>query len=102
MFAISSTTVDSQENFAHAKDVIQKFIDKYGIQKVKYSLLTFGNEPSVHFKFNSTLDEVKMLMEMISVPSGGALLHKAMETAVELFNEAEGLCNLKCFYSLVF
>ena len=93
LFAISTSATDSEENLAYSKDVIYKIIEKYGIRKLKYSLLTFGEEAFVHFKFGFISDEVnrlKLAIERSKMESSGASLEKAMERSREVFEEAEG------------
>lgn len=93
LFAISTTATESDANMAYIKDVIYKIIEKYGIKTLKYSLLTFGQEPVVHFKFNFTPDEVDRLKQSIGkvdMQSSGASLVKAVEGAKEVFDEAQG------------
>ena len=94
LFAISTTATESDANMVFIKNVIYKIIDKYGIRKIKYSLLTFGLEPFVHFKFNFISDEVNRLktaIEKSKMKSSGSSLEKAMEGAKKVFEEAEGL-----------
>lgn len=94
LFAISTTATESNANMLYTKEVIYKIIEKYGIRKIKYSLLTFGEEPLVHFKFNFIPDEVSRLKEAIEkskMQSSGSSLQKAMEGAKGVFDEAEGL-----------
>ena len=94
LFAVSTTATDSEANMAYTKEIMNKIIEKYGIKKIKYSLLTFGQEPYVHFKFNFISDNVNRLKQAIEkskMQSIGASLQKAMEKAKEVFDEAEGL-----------
>ena len=93
LFAISTTTTESDANMAYIKRVMYSIIEKYGIKKLKYSLLTFGQEPFVHFKFNFISDEVNRLKSAIEnseMQSSGASLEKAMEGAKEVLDEAQG------------
>ena len=93
LFAISTTATDSEENLAYVKEIMNKIIAKYGIKKIKYSLLTFGQEPFIHFKFNFISDDVtrlKLAIERSKMKSSGASLEKAMEESKKVFDEAEG------------
>lgn len=93
LFAISTTATESEDNLVYSKEVIYKIIEKYGIKKIKYSLLTFGQEPFVHFKFDSISDDVnglKLAIDGGKMKSSGASLQKAMERSKEVFDEAEG------------
>ena len=103
LFAVSTTATESEDNLVYSKEVIYKIIEKYGIRKIKYSLLTFGQEPYVHFKFNFTFDDVdklKLAIDGGDMKSSGASLQKAMEKSKEVFDEAEGWyynVKLECF-----
>lgn len=94
LLAISTTAIESKDNLLYSKEVIYKIIEKYGIRKIKYSLLTFGQEPYVYFKFNSTFDDdadrLKLAIARSDMKSSGASLQKAMEKSKEVFDEAEG------------
>lgn len=93
LVAISTTAAESADNLLYSKEVIYKIIEKYGIRKVKYSLLTFGQEPHVYFKFNSIFDDVdrlKLAIDRGKMKSSGASLQKTMEKSKEVFDEAEG------------
>ena len=95
LVAISSTATESEDNLVYSKEVIYKIIEKYGIRKVKYSLLTFGKEPHVYFKFNSIFDDVdrlKLAIDGGKMRSSGVSLQTTMEKAKEVFDEAEGWC----------
>ena len=95
LLAISTTATESEDNLRYSKEVIYKIIEKYGIRKIKYSLLTFGQEPYVYFKFNSIFDDVdrlKLAIDGGKMKSSGASLQKAMEKSKEMFDEAEGWC----------
>ena len=93
LFAISTTAAESEENLVYSKEVIYKIIEKYGIKKIKYSLLSFGQDPYIHFKFDFAPDDVnklKLAIEASKMKSSGASLQKAMEKSKELLEEAEG------------
>lgn len=90
LFAISTTSTESDENMAYVKTVLYKIIEKYGIRKIKYALLTFGQKPSVHFQFGSISDDLNRLLQAIAaskMQANGASLRNAMEKAEEMFKE---------------
>jgi len=94
LLAISTTATESDDNLRYSNEVIHKIIEKYGIRKIKYSLLTFGQEPYVYFKFNSIFDDVdrlKLAIDAGKMRSSGASLEKALEKSKEVFDETEGL-----------
>lgn len=93
LFAISITATESGANMAYTKEIINKIIDKYGIKKLKYSLLTFGQKPLVHFKFNYTSYDtslLKLALKRIKMRSRGVSLENAMREAKKVFDEAKG------------
>ena len=93
LFAISTGAIESDANMAYTKEVINKIIDKYGVKKLEYSLLTFGQEPYVHFKFKFISYDVSLLklaMKRIKMRSRGASLKNAMREAKNVFEEAQG------------
>lgn len=93
-FAISATAFDSDANFKKMKDTIKEFIDRFGAHGiVHYSLLTFGDPPTVHLKFSNKLANstaLKVLIEGVPKPSKGAALAKALNEAKMLFSPADG------------
>lgn len=51
-FAINAYATDARDNFKYIKSVLQSIVDKYGMGKVKYSLIVYGAEPSIKINFN--------------------------------------------------
>lgn len=50
-FVISAAGQNSVATFMKLKEVIKNVIDKYGIGNTKYALVTYGDAPTVHFRF---------------------------------------------------
>lgn len=93
LFAISTTSTESDENMAYVKTVLYRIIEKYGIRKIKYALLTFGQKPFVHFQFSSISYDFNRLLQAIAaskMQGNGASLRDAMEKAEEMFKEGTG------------
>ena len=93
-FAISATAFQSDANFEKMTDTVKEMIDRFGVHgRVHYSLLTFGNPPTVHIQFSDKLDNstaLNMLIEGVPKPSNGAALDKALNEAKMLFDPAAG------------
>ena len=90
-FALSSSAVDANENFQQMKDIIKAMVEAYGKQKVHYSLITFGDTPSVKVKFSElfpTDDMLKGFIDAIPRSSGTPALAKALDEARKLFEDA--------------
>lgn len=92
LFAISTTATESGANMAYTKEIINKIIDKYGIKKLKYSFLTFGQKPLVHFKFSISYGTslLKLALKRVKMRSRGVSLENAMREAKKVFDEAKG------------
>jgi len=89
VFAISTISPQAAVNFAKIKEVIQDLIDRYGVQRVYYSIILFGRDPSVRIRFTQQLSEesLKNAVESLPRPSGGSSLQAALEKAREVFDE---------------
>ena len=97
VFAISTISPQAVVNFAKIKEVIQDLIDRYGVQRVYYSIILFGRDPSVRIKLTEQLSEgsLKNAVNSLPRPSGGSLLHAALEKAREVFDEGSHLASKK-------
>ena len=93
-FAISATAFQSDANFMKMKDTVKEIINRYGVHgKVHYSLLTFGDSPTVHLQFSDKLANstaLKAVIDVVPKPSKGAALAKALSEAKMLFSEEAG------------
>ena len=88
-FVISATSPSASVNFAKIKEVVQEVIGLYGVQRVYYSVILFGRDPTIRIKFNQqfTEDALKNTIGLLPRPIGGASLHDALEKAKEVFDE---------------
>lgn len=88
-FVISATSPRASVNFAKIKETVQEVIDLYGVQKVYYSVILFGRDPTVRIKFTQqfTEDALKNTIGLLARPTGTPSLHAALEKAREVFNE---------------
>ena len=92
-FAITATSSESDEIFQKIKDTIKAIVDTYGIAKIHYSLLVFGDNANrrISFKddFNSP-ENLKSFVDLIPKRSGGPALDKALQESLKLFESGEG------------
>ena len=90
IFAISGLSSNANEKFQKMKDLIKTMVDEYGKERIHYSLIVFGNEPSVELRFSRTFDsdaELKAHLDLKARATDGAALDKALKKAAELFGE---------------
>ena len=75
------------------QEVIKTFVEKYGSQRIAYSVLTFGSTPTIRVSFNDAARGDKVLMSTIdNIPQNvaRASLDKALHGAKELFKDSNG------------
>lgn len=61
---------------------------EYGTDKINYGLITFDTEASIEIPFSSKIDsaeDLKSLIDVIPVETGGPAIDKALEAAKTLF-----------------
>ena len=91
-FVISSKAVDQDKNFETMKEIVKGTIEKFGLSRVRYSLITFGETPDVKIRFDNVFDyetEIVKLVDTVEKELGDAMLHKALEEVRYLFAVAE-------------
>lgn len=87
IFAISATSqLDEMANHKQMKEIINAMIDKYGRSDILYSVIVYGEEPSLVVSFNNVFATDEGLMDVISKmgKSRGASLTKALKLAKEV------------------
>ena len=90
IFAISALSSNANEKFQKMKDIIKTMVDEYGKERIHYSLVAFGDEPSVELRFSRTFDsdaQLKAHLDLKARATDGAALDKALKKASELFGE---------------
>lgn len=89
VFAVSAISPKADVNFAKIKEVVQELIDLYGVQRVYYSIILFGRDPTVRIKFSQQLseDSLKNAVNLLPRPTDGSSLQAALAKAKEVFNE---------------
>lgn len=90
-FAISTLDSDADETFKKMKESVSSIIEKYkDYDRIHYSLIAFGTEPSPVARFGEfdTLEKLVEYVMSIRRPSGQPDLEKALDKAVNLFYNA--------------
>ena len=88
-FAISATAADANANFKLMKDVITSFADMYGMAKVNYALIAYGQSSTKWLDFQSQPADAQALKTTVDgIPREGGVgaLDKAIEEARKLFD----------------
>ena len=89
-FAISATAAEANTTFALITDTIKDINDKYGIGKIRYSVVVFGSQARQVLGFDSGILDAAQLERFITSlnpMSGDSALDKALEKALESFDE---------------
>lgn len=87
-FAISATGLEAKETHAFMKEIIKWIIDKYGTQRLEYSVIVYGGSASTQVTFGEIFDSDDELIQAVgSMPrvSGAPSLDKALEAAKDQF-----------------
>ena len=74
-------------------DIIKMIAHEYGTDKINYGLITFDMEATIEIPFSSKIDsaeDLKFLIDVIPVETGGPAIDKALEAAKTLF-DGEGV-----------
>ena len=69
-------------------DIIKMIAHEYGTDKINYGLITFEMEATIEIPFSSKIDsaeDLKFLIDVIPVETGGPAIDKALEAAKTLF-----------------
>ena len=89
-FAISTGSLDAEENLQTIKDTIKSVIDRYGKTDIRYSFILFGDEPSERVRFTEserfTIEILKDRVDRLARISG-ASLDKALDRAKKMFED---------------
>lgn len=87
-FAISATGLQAEETHAFMKDIIKWIMDKYGTERLEYSVIVYGGSASTQVTFGEIFDSDAELIKAVgSVPRvlGGPSLDEALEAAKDQF-----------------
>lgn len=92
IFALSALSTNANEKFQKMKDIIKTMVDEYGKERIHYSLIVFGEVPSVALRFSDVFDtdsRFKGFLDSQGRATDGAALDKTLQKAAELFQEYE-------------
>lgn len=90
-FAISANSVNNRQTFRLMKDTISWIIGKYGTEKLRYSVILFGDDAKIELDFNGDVSTPNKLIEFVQgLPrrSGGPDLIAALQEAKRVFESA--------------
>lgn len=75
-FAITTEAAMDNKTYKLMTDTVKLIGDKYGIRKIHYSVVTFGNPPKTLFDFENTLpDKETLVKEVDKLPKSDAPLN---------------------------
>ena len=92
---MSATGSDSATNFRLMKDTVSSIIERYGIGKVRYSVILFGDTIGKPYGFGDKLPGKEDLMNLVlklpkrSLGKGKPVLAGALKKALDDFNGAK-------------
>lgn len=90
IFAISALSSNANDKFQKMKDIIKTMVDEYGKERIHYSLIVFGDKPSVELRFSRSFSsdgQLKAFIDLKKRATDGANLDSALKKASELFDE---------------
>lgn len=99
VFAISATSASSKQSYELMKNTVKKFIDTYGVNKIHYSVIVYGNQVIRVVNFNRTFplsaNELKTAIDRQPALPGGPVLTNALQEAYRVFKESVGRSGAK-------
>ena len=96
-FAIAAGSFDADETFQLMKDTISAIIGEYGLDKIRYGLIVFGDTASIKIQFGdfSNIDNMLRYLNILPKKRSGAALDEALEEAERLFLSSGARPNAK-------
>lgn len=93
-FGIGATSASSNQSYELMTSTIKQFIDKYGVDKIHYSLFVYGDSVVRVVNFNHTFppsaSDLKAAIDSQPSIRGGPVLEDALKEGFRVFNETEG------------
>jgi hypothetical protein len=92
LFAISTTASGAQQTFTRMKNAINYIIDDQGLEKLRYSLMIFGSQPSTIVDFKQRVRDVnalKRFVDLASIQSGSPDFKKALDESKKIFENSD-------------
>ena len=101
-FALSATATDASTNFKLMKDTIISFADMYGVSKINYAVITYGQSQRKWVDFQnqpSDFEDMKKTVDAIARETGVVALDSALDEAKKLFGGARPQARkvIKCY-----
>ena len=97
VFAISATSNNSAQTYSLMQETIKQFIEKYGVDKIHYSIIVYGDSVIRVVNFNRTFppspNELKTAIDSQAPLNGGPVLLDALQETIRIFNETENRQN---------
>lgn len=94
MFAISAVSAFSQSAYELMKNTIKQFIIKYGVNKIHYSVIVYGDSVIRVVNFNKTfpisVNDLTKAIDAQPALRGGPALTNALAEAIRIFQERVG------------
>ena len=74
------------------KDAIAEIITEYGLDKIRYGLIVFGETGSIKIPFgdHTNVDGLLQTLKVVPKPSSGAALDEMLKEAEKLFSASAG------------
>ena len=91
VFVINAASSDSDNTFTRMKSVMGNIVDKYGIDRIHYGVVLYGERPSIQLRFQNrtmTENQLKRIIVSLPKPSGAPLLDRALKEAMMLLNSS--------------
>lgn len=98
VFAIAATSSDGEEIYKLMKSTIQSIITNYGVEKIQYGIIHYGDISSTQVKFGAkfpSLENFKSFIDSLPRYFGGRGVDKALVQADQLFKGAAVRPNAK-------
>lgn len=92
-FVLSAKAASSRNNFNMMKEIITNVIDGYGKERIRYSVIVFGDVPKIKLRFQDVFakeEEMKRFVLGLTNTPRGSALDKALEKARVEFTQDVG------------
>ena len=90
-FAIAADSLDADETFQLMKDTIAEIIREYGLGKIRYGLIVFGDTANIKIQFSDHNKVDNLLQYLTVIPKrSGAALDEMLKEAERLFSASGG------------
>ncbi|KAL9959434.1 hypothetical protein ACROYT_G032758 [Oculina patagonica] len=94
VFALSATSANSVRSYELMQNTLKAFINKYGVNKIHYSIIVYGDSVIRVVSFNRTFpisaSDLKAAIYRQPALFGGPVLKDALQEAFRIFNETVG------------